>query len=418
MHAGRYADALEHADYGGQFDWRALRARYVDAAMADGHGGARTPAVRHFLRFCVHGRHVSPIRTVGSDASLALKLSEEALLMDFVLWLVLCRPSGRSISIDTAAKYVGTVQCWHERRFGHRIGGGLETSRLKDMLKGMRRELGQPPRRVRFGVRTQHLAAAIRRYLTPSASTPAWERAELANWRAALACGFCGLMRAAELALQPGELWDPELHLSRADVTFHRTADGTAYAIVMMRPVKNGRHLRGKTVPLTLFDGELIKPVSELRSLIEADPVPEERKARTPLFRLRFRGAAAALTVDDVRVQVKRLMELLGLDARRFGAHSLRIGGATAAAAAGVPPAVIRCCGRWSSDIFEIYTRLTKQAAGRMTATIGSTPYEDLERGEFHSEELELLPCEMDVEPLFEQDELEPVEGSAFANYE
>ena len=53
-----------------------------------------------------------------------------------------------------------------------------------------------------------------------------------------------------------------------------------------------------------------------------------------------------------------------------------------------------------------------------MTATIGSTPFEDLERGEFHCEELELLPCEMDVEPLFEQDELEPVEDSAFANYE
>ena len=53
-----------------------------------------------------------------------------------------------------------------------------------------------------------------------------------------------------------------------------------------------------------------------------------------------------------------------------------------------------------------------------MTATIGSTPYEELERGKFNSEELELLPCEMDVEPLFEQDELEPVEGSAFANYE
>ena len=51
-------------------------------------------------------------------------------------------------------------------------------------------------------------------------------------------------MRAAEIALQPGEEWDPELHLSRADVTFHRMADGTLYAIVMMRPVKNGRPLR------------------------------------------------------------------------------------------------------------------------------------------------------------------------------
>ena len=54
--------------------------------------------------------------------------------------------------------------------------------------------------------------------------------------------------------------------------------------------------------------------------------------------------------------------------------------------------------GRWRSDIYEIYTRLTEQAAGRMTSVIGSTTFNDLERGEFHSEELELLPD--DLEPL------------------
>ena len=36
--------------------------------------------------------------------------------------------------------------------------------------------------------------------------------------------------------------------------------------------------------------------------------------------------------------------------------------------------------------------------------------HDDLERGEFHSEELELLPSELEVEPLFEPDELEPME--------
>ena len=60
---------------------------------------------------------------------------------------------------------------------------------------------------------------------------------------------------------------------------------------------------------------------------------------------------------------LKELTILIGQDPAFFGAHSLRIGGATAAAAAGVEPAVIRVCGRWSSDIFEIYTRLTQQAA-------------------------------------------------------
>eukprot|EP00966_Prymnesium_polylepis_P161728 3737982-Prymnesium_polylepis.1 len=79
-------------------------------------------------------------------------------------------------------------------------------------------------------------------------------------------------------------------------------------------------------------------------------------------------------------------MQAIGLDPARFGAHSLRIGGATAALAASVHPSVIRITGRWSSDVWEIYARITKQAAVRVSAVVGSTPFDDSERGEFTSE--------------------------------
>lgn len=378
--------------------------------MADRAGGYKAPAVRHWLRFTAFAKQVSPIRGLGPHASLRAKLNEERLLMDFALWLVLCNPSGRrgGISVATAVKYISTVKAWHVRHFGVAIGAGLELSRLKDMLKGMKRELGQPPKRMRYGVRTQHLAEAMRRYLPAESTAP-----DVLNWRAALSTGFCGLLRAAEMALQRGETWDPELHLSRADVTFHRTSAGVRYAVVMMRPVKNGRTMRGKSVPLILMGGgSLLDPVEALWRLTTLDPVPEEQKASTPLFRLRTGARAASITVDQVCTQVKRLMALLGLDPARFGAHSLRIGGATAAAAAGVPPAVIRCCGRWNSDVFEVYTRLTQQTAARMTCVIGSTAFDDLERGEFHCEELEMLPSEMAAEPSFEDDDdFEPEEA-------
>jgi len=389
-----------------------MRARFVDAAMADRQGGSASTAVKHWLRFCVYGRHISPIRHTERHDPLAKKLAEEALLMDFVLWLVMSKPTGRSISIETAFKYVSTVKQWHLRKFGTAIAADLELTHLRDMLKGMRRELGQPPRRMRYGVRTQHLAEALRRF------HPLEERAvdskgylNSLNWRAALTTTFCGLMRAAEAALQPGEKWHPELHLSRADVTFHRTPDGERYAVVMMRPVKNGRTMRGKTVPLTLSGGgTILDPVVELERLITQDPVSKHLQASTPLFRLRGVGGTAALTVDKIRKEIKQLMAMLGLDPARFGAHSLRIGGATAAAAADVPPSVIRCCGRWNSDIFEIYTRLTHQAAARMTRVIGSTAFDDLERGEFHTEELELLPSELCDPPEFEDFEFEDEE--------
>ena len=40
-----------------------------------------------------------------------------------------------------------------------------------------------------------------------------------------------------------------------------------------------------------------------------------------------------------------------------FALHSLRIGGATALLKAGCPPGVIQALGRWSSEIYKLYTR-------------------------------------------------------------
>ena len=94
------------------------------------------------------------------------------------------------------------------------------------------------------------------------------------------------------------------------------------------------------------------------------------------------------MTVRQVRAMVKELMAAVGCDPRRFGAHSLRIGGATAALAAGVDPAVIRCMGRWSSDVYEIYMRKSREAACGMGVAVASTPFHDMERG-FSTDELD-----------------------------
>ena len=97
--------------------------------------------------------------------------------------------------------------------------------------------------------------------------------------------------------------------------------------------------------------------------MVEADPVPERERPWTPLFRHR---SGAPLRVAEVRSEVRKMMSAIGRPAADYGAHSLRIGGATAALAAGVDPSVIRLLGRWSSDCYEIYTRLNRQVAVRV----------------------------------------------------
>ena len=363
----------------------ALRQVYLDAATADRSGGARTTGVRWWLKFCLYGRTTSPFTSLQAHSPLAEQLEAEQLLMDFVLWLALCRPSGRPVSARSIAKYVGQVRAWHLRTQRTHLCGGLDYSAIRDLLRGVERLQLQPARLQRFGVRTQDLADAINNHIDVS-------QREGAMWAAALATAFCGLLRGCEFGLQDGEAWEPLQHLSRADVKFKRAVDGVRYMVLMMRPAKKGPSQR-KNVPLLIAEGgTLLDPVKLMRHMIELDPVPKSEEEFTPLFRRMGR----AIKVRETRSMVQKLMSRLGLDPKRFGAHSLRIGGATAALAAGMSPAAIRAAGRWSSDVYRIYCRLSRESAASVAATIGSTSFEDLERGvQFVDEELMLTVDEM-----------------------
>ena len=54
--------------------------------------------------------------------------------------------------------------------------------------------------------------------------------------------------------------------------------------------------------------------------------------------------------------------------------------------------------------MWEIYARLTKQAALNVSAVIGSTAFDDSERGAFVCEELELTRAELAALPSVEMD--------------
>jgi hypothetical protein len=368
---------------------RELRTRYLDAATADGTGGDRSTAVRWWVKFCTLGRGMSPIMRVDQWTPIADKLRNEMIMMDFGLWLV----AVRGVRPDTARKYAGTVNTWHERKYGNFVAGDLRTSRLAGMFKGMRRLIDVPPKRRRWGVRTQDLARAMRVHLPKGTPWGTRRRRSNANWRALLSTGFVGLLRGAECTVPDGVAPDWTQHLTRADVSF-RVVPGVGRCVVLMiRPVKNRKILRGKHVELVLAPGgTLVDAVEELIALFDDDGVQKADWATTPLFR---NEDGSPIRTSQLRGMVKYLMGCLGLSEALFGAHSLRIGGATAALQAGVSPSLIRLLGRWSSDVYEIYTRLCLGVALDATRRVGSTPFEDLERG-FQTEELEAMAHEFD----------------------
>ena len=91
---------------------------------------------------------------------------------------------------------------------------------------------------------------------------------------------------------------------------------------------------------------------------------------------------------------VRAVMLGAGREPALYGAHSLRIGGATAALAAGIPPQLIRLMGRWSSDVYEIYCRMSLQAALQVGVALSSATVDTFEGTVFREEHLELLPSE------------------------
>ena len=85
---------------------------------------------------------------------------------------------------------------------------------------------------------------------------------------------------------------------------------------------------------------------------------------------------------------VKWMVRMGGGDPSLYGAHSLRIGGATAALAARVPALVmIKAMGRWGSDVFEIYAHLSDVAAREFGRKVASVDYEEVV-GAYYSEDL------------------------------
>jgi hypothetical protein len=122
-------------------------------------------------------------------APLGALLHEELLAMRFVCALF----QVRGVKPSTAAGYWSAVQGWHAREFGVKIGAGIKMERLPQMLKGLRREFGDAPSKIRRGIAPQALRRAMDLCLSK-------EDAAHANIRAALALALQGLLRSAEFS--------------------------------------------------------------------------------------------------------------------------------------------------------------------------------------------------------------------------
>lgn len=90
-----------------------------------------------------------------------------------------------------------------------------------------------------------------------------------------------------------------------------------------------------------------------------------------PLFPVK--GGGRAVAKDTMLGRLRRLLQSLGLtreQAMQYGLHSLRRGGATAAARSGAPLRMIAEHGRWRSDCVREYAYADEEERWGMTAAM------------------------------------------------
>ena len=214
-------------------------------------------------------------------------------------------------------------------------------------------------------------------------------------WRAALTFGMSAMAPAVEFAIDAGraEVFDPSQHMVAADVS-EVTLNGATHCAVRMRKRKNLTVLRGKDQRVLIAaGGKFFDSAGFLRTWLQRRRAAGISDSR-PLF---CHANGAPITTAEVRSMVKATMAAAGRDPALFGGHSLRIGGATAALAAGVSPNLIRLMGRWQSDVYELYCRMSVEAALGVGIAIASSSVSPLSEVGFHEEHLEMQPDELEL---------------------
>ena len=145
--------------------------------------------------------------------------------------------------------------------------------------------------------------------------------------------GFFGFLRCSEFTVPPKKDYDPESHLSLADISVDsRIAPSTIRIQSKIDPFWQGVHVcLGKT------DNDIC-PVNSLLAYLV-------RRSGTPglLFAMED---GQYLTRELFRAQLNTILREAGLNAKDYNTHSFRIGAATSAREAGISDASIQMLGQ------------------------------------------------------------------------
>ena len=312
---------------------------YFAAALAPSTHSTYKAAERRYLSFCSNF-HITPLPTTESS----------------LCYFVACLGQ-QGLAHSTIRTYLSGVRQF-QIAHGFKDLNYEHMPRLCQILKGVRISQGQKGRIIRPRLPiTPRILRLMKRVWFPSDTNSSYDNLML--WVVST-IAFFGFCRSGEITTPSDNSYDPNIHLSYADIATDNPKCPSMLSINLKHSKidqerKGIKIIIGKT-------GDDLCPISAMLNFLKvrgSRPGPLFcRKSGTPLSKSRF--------VDSVRSALTKA----NLPADVFAGHSFRIGAATTAASAGICDSSIQSLGHWKSNAYLLYIRAEPQKLAKVSSTM------------------------------------------------
>ena len=133
--------------------------------------------------------------------------------------------------------------------------------------------------------------------------------------------------------------------------------------LVQLKVSKTEPFRNGQTIVIGKANSHLC-PLSAMLAYLESRT---SFPTTGPLFTFQ---SGSFFTQGRLTNETRLLLSKEGLNSSEFACHSFRIGAATTAASANLPPWIIKVLGRWSSDCFEQYIKTPPSVLAQVPQTL------------------------------------------------
>ena len=226
----------------------------------------------------------------------------------------------------------------------------LQLPRLYMLVRSIKRQNKKAPKRMPVCL---NKLKVIYSFLASSS----WSIADKCMLWAALTTAFFGFLRSSEYCSPQTQKYDPETTLCFEVITYKHSN-----IYLHIKASKTDPFREGCTICLSPSYADIC-PVRNLVNYIKQHPLKSG-----PLFTFENNSLLTRRRLNSL------LKSAIPSDSKSpVSSHSLRIGAATTAAAAGLPRWLIQQLGRWTSDCFRTYIQLPTSTFKHVSYTLATT---------------------------------------------